>query len=147
MSCAVCHRKAGGLGWFNPFIPRSNKNPNRHRYSYRWIFCSRKCQEVFSKIMNKTQGREFPRNEMEQRAVLGCLQPLGDYVALIGMQRPLADYSRDEIVGLISVTVNAYQQRMVQEHEELAKRDRAFFEGFFDDGVPAQDVPVFGGPQ
>lgn len=134
MSCAVCHAPACGLGWFNPFVPRSSKRHYSQANGRSWVFCSRRCQQTFSNIMNKTQGRTFPRNEMEHRAVLGCLQPLGDYVALLGMQRPLADYSRDEILGLVGVLVHAYQDLMVQEHEDLAKRDRAFFEGFFDDG-------------
>ena len=44
------------------------------------------------------------------------------------MQRPLADYSRDEVVMLIDVVVTAYQDCMVAEHERMAAKDRAFFE-------------------
>jgi hypothetical protein len=57
-----------------------------------------------------------------------ALTPLGDSVASIGMQRPLADYSRAEVLTLIEVAVTAYQDHMVEAHERQAERDRAYFE-------------------
>ena len=67
-------------------------------------------------------------SEMEIAAMRACLAPLGEYVGEIGMQRPLADYSRDEVLMLIDVVVTAYQDCMVAEHERMAAKDRAFFE-------------------
>ena len=57
-----------------------------------------------------------------------CLSPLGEYVGSIGMRRPLADYTRDEVLTLIDVVVTAYQDQMIEEHERMAAKDRAFLE-------------------
>ncbi len=67
-------------------------------------------------------------SEMEIAAMRACLVPLGEYVGAIGMQRPLADYGRDEVLRLIEVVVTAYQDCMVAEHERMAAKDRAFLE-------------------
>ena len=122
MSCAVCSRQAKGLGWFNPGLKRSDPA----RYSDRWVFCSMDCQNAFSQIMNKTEGNMINTTAMENEAMVSCLMPLGDYVGTIGMQRPLADFSRQEVLTLIEVVITAFQARMLAEHERLACKDRAF---------------------
>ena len=124
MKCIVCHRQAKGYGWFNT----RRKRGDPQRYSDQWVFCSRRCQESFSKLMNKTGGQMIDPSDMEIAAMRACLAPLGEYVGEIGMQRPLADYSRDEVLMLIDVVVTAYQDCMVAEHEHMAAKDRAFFE-------------------
>ena len=105
MKCAVCSRKAKGFGYFNPRLPRSDPR----RYSDRWVFCSMRCQNAFCKLMTKTEGQMIDPSEMELAAMRSCLAPLGEYVGSIGMQRPLADYSKDEVLMLIDVVVTAYQ--------------------------------------
>ncbi len=67
-------------------------------------------------------------SEMEIAAMQSCLAPLGEYVASIGMERPLADYSREDVLTLIEVVITAYQSRMIEEHERMAAKDRAFLE-------------------
>ncbi len=124
MKCAVCHRTAKGFGWFDPRVPRSDPS----RYNDKWVFCSRRCQEAFSKRMNKTEGRMIDPSDMEIAAMQSCLAPLGEYVGSIGMQRPLADYSRQEVLTLIDVVVTAYQDRMLEEHERMAAQDRKLLE-------------------
>ena len=124
MKCIVCHRQAKGYGWFNT----RRKRGDPQRYSDQWVFCSRRCQESFSKLMSKTEGQMIDPSDMEIAAMRACLAPLGEYVGEIGMQRPLADYSRDEVLMLIDVVVTAYQDCMVAEHERMAAKDRAFFE-------------------
>ena len=57
-----------------------------------------------------------------------ALAPLGEYVASIGMDRPLADYGKDEVLRLVEVVVDAYQAHMLAEHERMVERDRTFFE-------------------
>jgi hypothetical protein len=57
---------------------------------------------------------------MEIRARQSILEPLGDYVVAIGMDKPLANYSRDEINGLVAVVINSYQKFM-QDQEEWSK--------------------------
>lgn len=124
MKCAVCARQAKGLGWFNARLKRGDPA----RYSDRWVFCSMPCQNAFSQIMNKTQGQMIDPTEMEMAAMRSCLAPLGEYVGSIGMERPLADYSRNEVLTLVEVVVTAYQAHMLVEHERMAAKDRAFLE-------------------
>ncbi|MDH5328182.1 MAG: DUF6511 domain-containing protein [Gammaproteobacteria bacterium] len=57
---------------------------------------------------------------MEQAAIAACLGPLGDYVAALGLDKPLADYTKDQILGLVDVVVTTYQDRMVAGHEAQA---------------------------
>ena len=59
------------------------------------------------------------------------------------MQRPLADYSKDEVLMLIDVVVTAYQEHMLVEHERMARRIRAFFEGDSPARKPASDGVPF----
>ncbi|HRD90977.1 MAG TPA: DUF6511 domain-containing protein [Accumulibacter sp.] len=66
--------------------------------------------------------------DLEIAAMRAALAPLGDYVASIGMERPLADYGKEEVLRLVEVVIDAYQANMVQEHERLAAKERAFLE-------------------
>jgi len=122
--CVICYRQAKGFGCFDP--KRQRDDPRR--YSHRWVFCSLRCMNAFSQIFEKTEGRMIDPTEMEQAAMQSCLVPLGECVAEIGMQRPLADYQRSEVLTLIEVVVTAYQAHMTEKHERLAEKDRAFFE-------------------
>lgn len=124
MTCAVCSRTAKGFGYFNPRLPRSDPR----RYSDRWLFCSMRCQNAFSLLMEKSGGHMIDPSDMELAAMASCLAPLGEYVASIGMQRPLADYCKEEVLMLIEVVISAYQERMLAEHERMADKERAFFE-------------------
>ena len=56
-------------------------------------------------------------------AMVAALRPLGDYVAQLGLQRPLADYTRDEILTLVEVVVDAYHDHLVEAAEREATRD------------------------
>ena len=67
-------------------------------------------------------------SELELAALQSCLAPLGDYVGALGMERPLADYSKREVQGLIETIISAYQEYMIDAHEQMAKRDLAFLE-------------------
>ena len=60
MKCAVCSRKAKGFGYFNPRLPRSDPR----RYSDRWVFCSMRCQNAFSRLMEKTGGHMIDPSAM-----------------------------------------------------------------------------------
>ena len=124
MKCVVCSRQAKGFGWFNANLKRSDPK----RYCDKWVFCSMRCQNAFSTLMNKTEGQMIDPSEMEMTAMGCCLLPLGEFVGAIGMDRPLANYSREEVMTLIDVVVTAYQQHMTAEHERMAARDRAFLE-------------------
>lgn len=62
--------------------------------------------------------------ELELAARHSCLAPLGEFVADIGMERPLTDYQREEVVQLIDVVVCAYQRHMVEAYEHAAAQER-----------------------
>ena len=106
--------------------PTQPCDPRRH--SDQWVFCSRRCQDAFCKLMDKTEGRMIDPSDLEREAMQACLSPLGEYVGAIGMARPLADYTRDEVLTLIDVVVTAYQSQMIEAHERMAAKDRAFLE-------------------
>jgi len=58
--------------------------------------------------------------EMEQAALAACLKPLGDYVTALGVDMPLAAYSKDQVLGLIDVVITTYQDQMVSGHGRQA---------------------------
>jgi hypothetical protein len=67
-------------------------------------------------------------SDLELAAMRAALAPLGDYVSTIGMERPLAAYRKEEVLRLVEVVVDAYQANMLDEHERMATKERAFFE-------------------
>jgi hypothetical protein len=50
--------------------------------------------------------------DLEKAAMTAALSPMGEYVGSIGMQRPLADYQKEEVLTLIEVVITAYQNHM-----------------------------------
>ena len=54
----------------------------------------------------------------EKDSIEYALKTLGEYVAEIGISRPLADYSREEVLCLIEVAVTAYQESMQQKEAD-----------------------------
>lgn len=66
--------------------------------------------------------------EMEIAAMRACLTPLGEIVSEIGMEKSLANYTREEVLTVIDVVVTAYQRHMLIEHERMAEQDRAFLD-------------------
>ena len=124
MTCAVCSRQAKGFGWSDSRLPRGERDPAADRR----VFCSMRCQSAFSRLMERTEGTMVDPSEMEKAAMRACLVPLGEYVGSIGMERALAQYTRDEALTLVEVVVSAYQDHMLAEHGRMAARDRAFLE-------------------
>lgn len=91
-----------------------------------------RCMNAFSEVMERlTRVQEdavIDPSDLEVAAMRAALVPLGDYVATLGMDRPLADYGKEEILRLVEVVVDAYQAHMLEEHERMATKERAFFE-------------------
>ncbi len=50
--------------------------------------------------------------DLEKAAMAAALRPLGEYVGSIGMNRPLADYKKEEVLTLVEVVITAYQEHM-----------------------------------
>jgi hypothetical protein len=57
--------------------------------------------------------------ELEKEAMDSALTPLGEYVGSIGMQRPLADYKKEEVLTLIEVVVTAFQNHMANADSDI----------------------------
>ena len=123
MPCAICHRQARGFLWQEPTGRGEPRIVRR--------FCSRRCQVIHHQYQrarshNAVWGEEPPMidaTETEKAAKAAALLPLGDYVAQLGLQRPLADYTRDDILTLVEVVIDAYQDHLVEAAEREAIRD------------------------
>ncbi len=50
--------------------------------------------------------------DLELEAMAAALKPLGEYVASIGMHRPMSAYAREEVLTLIDVVVTAFRDHM-----------------------------------
>ena len=53
------------------------------------------------------------KTPLEQQALASALRPLGEAVAEIGMDKPLSAYTREEVLTLIEVVVDAYQKHLL----------------------------------
>jgi len=100
--CSVCKREASGFGFIPPPL-RASHPANRKMMRY---FCSMNCQGIFSNAYKENNMIDLTKNEKE--AIESALKPLGEYVAEIGMDRPVSSYSREEVLCLIEVAVTAY---------------------------------------
>lgn len=65
----------------------------------------------------------------ESKALESVLQPLGDYVVSVGMDKPLSQYKRFEILELIDVVITNYQNKL----RELTPNDAPLYA---DDDIP-----------
>ena len=108
--CAICCRVSRGFGFKRPekrvdylgcrvVTPLSLDNRVKH-------FCSKECQDIFYELT--IRGKCVNKRDIEIQAEQSVLGPLGDYVAAIGLQRPLSDYSKEQITGLVSTILAHY---------------------------------------
>ncbi|ABK45101.1 hypothetical protein Mmc1_2605 [Magnetococcus marinus MC-1] len=52
--------------------------------------------------------------KLEKAAMAATLPLLGEYVASVDMQRPLASYSKEEVLTMVEVVITAYQEYMAK---------------------------------
>jgi hypothetical protein len=101
-------------------------------------FCSFRCQILYGRLREYREqarhwadtGEEFPMidaTDTEKAAMAAALRPLGDYVAELGLERPLANYSREEILTLVEIVVDAFQAHLLEVHERQAEREAEYF--------------------
>jgi hypothetical protein len=113
------------LGYFNPQLKRSDP----HRTTDRWQFCSMRCQDAFARLIERTEGQMIDPTEMEM-AAMKCLPGAAWRLCRL----PSAWLARwpttrkAEVLRLVEVVVDAYQAHMIEEHERLAAKERAYFE-------------------
>lgn len=118
MICAVCGREGRGFCWVGPVDgPRA---PDGKRLFKR--FCSMRCQDIHLQRAQVEGGIVIDPTHNEKAAMEAVLPHLGEYVAAIGMDRPLAAYTRDEILGLVDAVLTAYFEHL----RELTPRDVPF---------------------
>ena len=115
MTCVVCFRESRGFGWFNTLFPIGD--PRRSASYVR--FCSKHCQDLFVKRRRLKERGMVDPTDLEKAAMTAALGPLGEYVAEIGMDRPLAAYGKEEVMILIEVVVTAYQDHMFNADGEI----------------------------
>ncbi|HRH77751.1 MAG TPA: DUF6511 domain-containing protein [Cellvibrionaceae bacterium] len=65
---------------------------------------------------------------MNTTALKACLNPLGQYLDAAGLNRPLADYSQDEVLALIDTLVVAYRDSMLSQYEAALVQERLLYE-------------------
>ena len=72
-------------------------------------------KDMLLEAANMTDPTDF-----EKAAMTAALRPLGEYVGSIGMQRPLADYSKGEVLTMVEVVITAYQNHMANaDHDDI----------------------------
>ncbi len=123
--CWVCQRQARGFG----------HSDNRHRigdprrYPIDWVFCSRRCQDVFHTLYGnwlrvKDGGKRIEEvamidpSDVELVAMRKCLKSFGEAAGEIGFAKALGDYSEAEALRVIDAIVTCYTDAMVEHHEE-----------------------------
>lgn len=50
--------------------------------------------------------------DFERAAMTSCLGPLSEFASEIGLQKPLGEYSKEQILTMIEVIINQYQTEM-----------------------------------
>lgn len=101
--CGLCYRQQRGFG-FLPALINQPQRPARR-------FCSMRCLGLYARMF-KESGGMIDMTDFERAAIRACLAPLGACVAEIGMDKPLAAYSKEQVLTLIEVIVTAYQDEM-----------------------------------
>jgi hypothetical protein len=67
-----------------------------------------RCQDIHLRRVKAGGGVVIDPTHNEKAAMEAVLPRLGEYVASIGMDRPLAAYSREEILRMVDVVLTAY---------------------------------------
>jgi hypothetical protein len=123
--CWVCQRHARGFGHSD----NQHRIGDPRRYPIDWVFCSRRCQDVFHALYGnwlrvKDGGKRIEEvamidlSDIELAAMRKCLKSFGEAAGEIGFAKPLGDYSEAEALRVIDAIVTCYTDAMVEHHEE-----------------------------
>ena len=116
--CTVCYRQGRGFGAFDSRYCFSNPEYIQNAKA----FCSRQYMHIFSNHLSTKDGNMINLTAFEEQAMKETLQPLGDYVAEVGMEKSLADYTLKEIQTLVELVITTYQT--VMQNEETYTQDK-----------------------
>lgn len=121
MKCWVCKRQARGLGHLDGRF----KIADPRRYPLDWVFCSRRCQNIFHRLYGNwvevsQSGKGVAMVDatpLEKDALRMCLKFFGEAAGAIGFDKPLGAYSEAEALSVIDAIVTAYVDEMAAQHE------------------------------
>lgn len=120
MKCWVCKREARGFGHTDIRHPVGD----RRRHPLDWVFCSRRCQDVFHRLYaNRVEAERFGEvavvdaSDLEIAAMRQCLKAFGAAAGEIGFDKPLGAYSEAEAMKVVDAIVTRYTEAMVEQHE------------------------------
>jgi hypothetical protein len=121
MQCWVCKRQARGYG----HADHRYGIDDPRRYPLDWVFCSRRCQDVFHTLYGKWRGSVaathtevgmIDPSDVELQAMRQCLKPFGEAAGEIGFDKPLGAYSEAEAMRVIDAIVTEYTEAMLAHH-------------------------------
>ena len=120
--CWVCHRQARGFGHSDGRF----KVGDGRRYPLDWVFCSRRCQDVFHAFYGRRLRAEergegvamIDASDIERAAMRDCLKAFGSAASNIGFDKPLGAYSEQEALTVIDAIVTRYTEAMTEHHEQ-----------------------------
>jgi hypothetical protein len=116
----VCSRQARGFGHSDGRF----KIADPRRYPLDWVFCSRRCQDVFHKFYGHwldslQSGQEvamIDATDLELAAMRTSPKAFGESAYEIGFDKPLGAYSEAEALRVIDAIVTCYTDAMVAAH-------------------------------
>ena len=83
-----------------------------------FFFCSMECQKEWREQSNDGDDMDYFKKK-EQVAMEKTIKDLGELVGYIGMDRPISDYSKEEILDLIDRVVRSFQKHMKFDQGEV----------------------------
>lgn len=118
--CWVCSRQARGFGHMDGHF----RIADPRRYPLDWVFCSRRCQDIFHQLYgNWADARQIGKevemidpSDVEIAAMKKCLKAFGEAAGAIGFGKPLGTYSEAEALRVIDAIVTCYTDAMVEHH-------------------------------
>ena len=98
------------------------------RYPLDWVFCSKRCQDIFHTAYGQWQQvsnnpelmKDIPMTnitDMERQAMHSCLKAFGQAAERIGFDKPLGQYDKDEALQVIEAITLCWSQAMAAQHE------------------------------
>ncbi len=124
MKCWICSREARGFGITDTRYPIADPR----RYPINWVFCSKRCQDVFHRLYGlyvnaDNNGKEptmIDTTRHEQAAIRRCLKAFGEAAGEIGYALPLGDYSEAQALKVCDAIVSCFVDAMAEQHASTA---------------------------
>ena len=101
--CAVCRRASRGFGWFDP----TRQKPPRPSVA----FCSMSCQ-TFWTVLARRSFDMVDLTEQEQFAIRAAMRSVAEIMEEIGWETRLIDLTEPQVLTLIEVAVDGFQEAM-----------------------------------